>query len=210
VLIETAERALVPLLTAFEKEPADSRAQATYLLALRGDKATALVPLFLEALKDADSDVRKCSEHALCEIGVEAIPGIVQLLSAGDDLERRSSAQILGKLAFELDEVVPALVKALQDHNEGVRADAASALARIGSAADAVPLLSELVRSDEVATVRASAARALGAIRCSPDIAIPALMRAATDGNLGCGWRPLRRWADSVRRLNTPFLCWSI
>ena len=95
-----------------------------------------LVPALLEALKDADPEVRLHAQLALANLGADALPALIEVLDKGDSDQRIMAAKMLanlGTLGQRLQEAVPALLKALKDKEPNVRRAAAFALSQIVS-----------------------------------------------------------------------------
>jgi HEAT repeats len=120
-----------------------------------------------EALRDADSEVRRLAADAHERFGATAVPALVAALKDTDAGVRCRAAEALGRIGPAAAEAAPALVAALKDTDAGVRCRAAEALGRIGPAgAEAVPgLIGALNDSD--ALVRRCAADALAELRPS-------------------------------------------
>ncbi len=119
----------------------------------------------LEALRDADADVRSSAAWALGEIkeGTPAVvAGLLEALRDADADVRRSAAGALGEIKEGTPAVVAGLLEALRDAEAYVRSSAAGALGKIGTPAVVAGLLEALRDAD--ADVRRSAAGALGKI----------------------------------------------
>jgi 3-methyladenine DNA glycosylase AlkD len=120
--------------------------------------------LFLSALKDKDSKVRRNAAWALGELGrtePEVIRGLLEALKDEDSIVRIIAASALGKLGRAEPEVIGVLLEALKDEDSRVRVNAAWALGELGRAEPEVirGLLEAL--KDEDSGVRVSAAWAL-------------------------------------------------
>ena len=125
-------RAAAPLVYRLGDPSEDVRAAAARALGKTGD-AGAVSPL-TAALKDPGGSVASGAAEALGRLGQraeEAIPALVQAMSAGDCYLRRSAATALGGMGDGARESLPALVAALGDEVDEVRKAAAMALEAI-------------------------------------------------------------------------------
>jgi HEAT repeat protein len=153
------------------------------------------VPGLLEALHDADADVRWAAAAALERIGdAAAVPGLLAALGDADANVREAAAAALGEIGDAA--AVPGLLAALRDANAGVRRAAAAALGEIGDAA-AVPGLLHALRDAE-ARVREAAAKALGQI--GDATAVPGLLHALGD----TAWLVRAAAAEALGRIGAP------
>lgn len=94
----------------------------------------AALPGLIDATRDADTDVRGWSAHAIAEIGAAAQPAIPALLELLHDPEvgpRNTSCMALGRIGPAASEALPALRDALNDPNSDVRRFAQIAIQRI-------------------------------------------------------------------------------
>jgi HEAT repeat protein len=119
--------------------------------------------------------VRQAVPETLGEIGVPAVPTLMEALKNWDGDVRRAAAEALGKIG-DL-QAVPALIEALKDDKEWVRWKVAEALGKIGDP-QAIPALMEVLK-DEDWRVRQAAADALGKI--GDRQAVPALLETLKD-----------------------------
>lgn len=131
----------------------------------------------------------------------EAAQALARALHDPEPFVRWSVAQALGRLAARA--TVPAvtvtvwqqLLEAAEAADPGVRAAVADTVAAWGQGAPLEPLI--VMLQDPVSSVRAAAARALGlAGSRSPQVAVPALLRAIEDPDL------------EVRRMAINALAW--
>jgi HEAT repeat protein len=124
------------------------------------------VPVFsdalVEALGNADADVRRAAARSLGQIGPAALPALTKALDDPRDEVRRLAAEGLGWMG---PAAVEPLTAALKNQSAAARRAAARALGRLGPAAKAAE--ADLVRAvnDPQAEVRAAAAAALVHIR---------------------------------------------
>jgi HEAT repeat protein len=153
------------------------------------------VPGLLEALHDADADVRWAAAAALERIGdAAAVPGLLEALHDADADVRWAAAAALERIGDAA--AVPGLLAALRDANAGVRRAAAEMLGQIGDAA-AVPGLLHALRDAE-ARVREAAAKALGQI--GDATAVPGLLHALGD----TAWLVRAAAAEALGRIGAP------
>ncbi|ABQ90126.1 HEAT repeat domain-containing protein [Roseiflexus sp. RS-1] len=153
------------------------------------------VPGLLEALHDADADVRWAAAAALERIGdAAAVPGLLEALHDADADVRWAAAAALERIGDAA--AVPGLLAALRDANAGVRRAAAEMLGQIGDAA-AVPGLLHALRDAE-ARVRKAAAKALGQI--GDATAVPGLLHALGD----TAWLVRAAAAEALGRIGAP------
>lgn len=200
----TGESRCEALLCDLEHEKEERRLDAAYQIATLGSSA---VPELVQTLKRqvATATVESSPAnpkganpadvsalHALCAVGPEAVPAMIDLLSPGADSDSRSrcaAAAVLGNFGPVAADGVDALAAAMEDADAFVRRNAAEALGTVGvytdKAADA------LVKSvaDEDRMVRWNALLAiarLGAVMSDDtngriDDAVPAISAALSD-----------------------------
>jgi len=145
----------------------------------------AVAPL-IEALNNADANIREVAARILGNIGpqaVEAVPALTTALKDPDRRVRIQAAVALGRIGPEAKEAVPALFEALKDPM--VREAGKDALERIGvDSNEAIPILIETLQHKDMRTYAAE-----GLLRIGPD-AVPELIRALK-GEYG----PVREYA---------------
>ena len=128
----------------------------------------------VEALNVWNGSMDASIASYLRQIGQEALPPLMRLLTAEDPIRRRGAVWALGEMRDRA--VVPALIAALKDQDPMVRRESASALRAMPDGA-AVESLLRLLR-DESWHVRKAAAEALVDVGST---AIPALIRMSQD-----------------------------
>jgi HEAT repeat protein len=178
------------------------RQSAAVALERIGPAAAEAVPALIQALGDADENVRAKAAVALGRIGpaaAEAVPALIQALGDADENVRAKGAVALGGIGPAAAEAVPALIAALGDANENIRESAAWALGKIGpAAAEAVPaLIAALGDTDK--DVRA---KAIAALRWIGPAAVPALIQALSSADENVRANAVR--ALEKRRLASP------
>jgi HEAT repeat protein len=132
-----------------------------------------VVPLFVQALQDEDSEVRAAACWTLGKIGdPQAIPHLAQALQDEAWWVRKAACEALEAIGDP--QAIPPLLQALQDEDWGVRAAACKALGKIGDP-QAIPHLAQALQN-EAWGVRAAACEALGKI--GDPQAIPHLAQA--------------------------------
>jgi HEAT repeat protein len=145
----------------------------------------------LEALRDADADVRRSAAEALGGLKADTpavVSGLLEALRDADADVRRSAAEALGELKAGTPAVVSGLLEALRDTDADVRRSAARALGELKAGTPAVVsgLLEALCDTD--ADVRRSAARALGELKAGTPAAISGLLEALRDTQREVRW----------------------
>lgn len=144
------------------------------------------VPSLTKALETPAEDVVSLRNacDALAGIGhaaKPAVPGLLKLVDASQDVVKVHAMQALGNIGEEADTVVPKLAAALTDRHPRVRMHAARSLGQFGARAKpaVAPLGSAL--TDKVERVRLASAQALGQIGPDAAAAVPALAKALDD-----------------------------
>jgi HEAT repeat protein len=165
---------------------------ATYARALLGSLPPACLPILLDALGDADGDLRWASAAILrAQPGLSGLPAALRgALGSGNPLQRKMALYCLRDLGVRDAGLEPRLVAALDDPDTGVRLAAMSAL--VGLVTDRPGAARGLVRrlDDADAGVRRAAAAALGRLGVDD-----APTRAALDRACGAGDPALTRAA---------------
>lgn len=135
-----------------------------------------VVQLLIEALGDADGDVRAEAAFALSTAPrplCEAIAPLIRNLKDPDARARSTAADALGRVAADSPAAIDALIEAISDRS--ITADVIESLGRIGAGAKkAVPAL---LKSLEDNVFVCEAAEALGAMGDAARRAVPALCR---------------------------------
>lgn len=122
-----------------------------------------------------DTGARNAAAAVLAQLGLPALPALVQLLRHPDPDQRKFAADILGDLRRA--EAVGPLVEALDDGDANVRTSSAEALGRIGGP-EARRALERLLGSIDV-MLRVCALEGLAALRLP--VALPALTPLLAD-----------------------------
>lgn len=128
-LREIGPAAASPLGAALKAPDAQRRRKAAVCLGLMMEMAAPVAPALIEALKDADKDVREDVAYAL-EGHKSAIPALIGALSDPIDDVRRAATRVLGRMAP--DAAFKPLTETLKDEHWTVRKAAGIALARWG------------------------------------------------------------------------------
>lgn len=143
---------------------------------------TKITPL-VEKLIDTNARARLQAHDALVDLGVSAVPSLLETLHSPDIELRWRSAWVLGDMATEASPAIAALTEALQDEDGQVRMYAVLALGSIGTPAkSAVPSLMAALQ-DREEYVRIYAARALRQIGAEAKVAMSPLVNALKDKN---------------------------
>lgn len=90
-----------------------------------------IVPVMVEALRDADADVRKYAAATLIAIGRDAVPALLDAFKDKDSEVRANAAYVLGQMGPAAQEAVPVLLKAMKDDDTTIRRRVAFALHRL-------------------------------------------------------------------------------
>ena len=153
-----------------------------------------LVSPVAQGLYDSDSKVREYAGFALFQIGVAAVPALMQALEKGELATRQVALGAvidIGRYDWlnpaTTDQVIPILSKALKDSEPDIRLAAATALGDMGSrdrspAKAAIPDLIQLL-DDAVVPVRLGAALALAKLEPRTRKAIPVLTEGLRNEN---------------------------
>ena len=94
----------------------------------------ALIPLFIEALSDADAQVRANACDGLANLGLLSLPRVKELLIGTNKKLRIEGVKVFGKLALKghrYADMLPPLVKAIKDEDVEMRREASFALAQM-------------------------------------------------------------------------------
>jgi hypothetical protein len=166
-----------------KKASAGQRAEIVRAIGSFGSDAAPAVNPVMQALGDADPDVRSAAAWAFSQMagaGVAAVAALEKALADSNPRVRSLSAVALWSMGPTAVAAVPALITALNDPIAYVRAPAADALGNIGPSAKAAvqPLGERLLATDEQAYVLRSVASALGSIGPDAAAALPALQEA--------------------------------
>ncbi len=157
-------------LNALRSPDTTAREHACEELVASGSEA---VPVLIDALGDADAEVRNQAAIMLNRLGGASAPAAPALIAALHDASigvRIEAAGALGNCDAEPNTVVPALVESLDDEHEWVREVVGNSLRTIGKAA--IPSITELLRDRErgstalqaLAVLKADGAEATAAV----------------------------------------------
>jgi HEAT repeat protein len=164
------------LLKSLKHSDAEVRRSAAVALESFGPEAATVVPALTQALDDADAVTQVVAARTLGQIGMAALPGLLQALGKPEKQVRREAIWALVRLGVAAKDAVPALAGALRDSDLRVRLGAAQALGAIGpEASAAIPGLIECLKDSSLIFCRL-AAQAL--TRLGPE-AVPALQQAS-------------------------------
>jgi HEAT repeat protein len=186
----SSKQAVPGLLAALDDKRRDVRMAATRSLGRLG-AVEGIAPIIQAAV--AGRLPRDVTGLALFDIGPDAVPHLLELVSSNEPAVRASALELVGLLGAAGD--APPVLDGLSDTAAAVRAASADALGRIGTgeaeARDA------LVRAldDRVPTVRVAAARALG--HTGGQAVADALLPVAR----GDSFEPARAAAEALARI---------
>jgi alpha-L-fucosidase len=135
-------------------EPARRRASLR-LLDESPELARGYVPALLEAMNDADSEVRWRAELALGRVGSLSAPAIAEGLKSRDPRIRRAAAYVLGPIGPRAQAAVPDLLRTGRDPESSVRVWSVMALGLIAPRNPSVlPVLAEALHDPDVDVLR--------------------------------------------------------
>jgi HEAT repeat protein len=138
----------------------------------------------LDALRDADADVRSAAAEALAAVDPGEVAGPVGLLHASDARVRASAAETLGHMGERAAPAAHDLARSVSDTHDVVRSTALEALARIGPAAESVVGVVLDATSRPSARERCAAVRAAAAIGPGRPDCLRAVLHALDDGDV--------------------------
>lgn len=95
------------------------------------DQFKELVPALIQALKDADGDVRQSAAGALAGLGRDAVKPLLEAAADKDKELQANALYVLGYFPGEAKEVMPVLLNALKDDDKDVRRRAAFSIQRL-------------------------------------------------------------------------------
>jgi len=129
----------------------------------------------INSLNNPNSLMRNNAVEALVRIGVPAFEAVVKASKSTDEVVRRKTCDILGRMGNPKS--IPHLIRLLNDQDRYVRRRAAKALLRIGDKSAVIPLMNALQDSEK--KVRYRSAEALGKI--GDNRAVGALIKSIND-----------------------------
>lgn len=112
----------------------------------------------INSLSNPHSLMRNYAVETLVFIGIPAFDAVIKASLSNDEVVRRKTADILGRMGNP--QGIPAIIRLLNDHDRFVRRRAAKALTRISDHSAVVPLINAL--KDPERKVRYRSAEALG------------------------------------------------
>jgi HEAT repeat protein len=119
-----------------------TRRRAARLLAELGTTSAPAVERLVQALADADEEVRESAVEALGNIGPKAVPALLSALKSGKVRIRAGALAAMGLQPAQAKVLVPEMIKAVKDTSPEVRCGAVSSLGHMGrEARSAVPVL---------------------------------------------------------------------
>jgi HEAT repeat protein len=90
-----------------------------------------LIPTLIEALKDADPEVRQNSAIALASLGQDALAPLKEALKDANKEKRAAAAYALGQMGHAGRDAMPDLLKVMKDEEVNVRRAASQAISRL-------------------------------------------------------------------------------
>lgn len=131
-------------------------------------------------LKNENEPLRLYAARALAEMGLEALPALVEALGHKEAPVRYWAATGLGNIGPNAKQAIPALSQALEDASASVRTSAALALWKIDHRSEAITALVEVLK-DPSSAARLRAVQTLGGIGPDAKQAFPAVEAALKD-----------------------------
>jgi hypothetical protein len=95
------------------------------------DQFKDLIPALIQALKDADGEVRQSAASALVGLGRDALKPLLEAAGDKDKELRANATYLLGYFSDDTKDVLPVLLKALKEDDKEIRRRAAFALQRL-------------------------------------------------------------------------------
>jgi HEAT repeat protein len=149
------------------------------------------VPFLIQQARRQDSPYERLSRFTWAKLPAVLQRRIPQPAPVSYDLHRKIGF-VLGLIG---QPALPQLVPALKDHNDGVRLVAVEAMGSIAPKSDTVVRLVAKLLNDSNALTRVNAALALGVMKPNSVLAVPDLIRALRDSDVG----PQPRMTVAVR-----------
>lgn len=188
----------IPALKELARDPR-SKVRVVALYALTELKAPNLVPVFTDAIRDEDDEVRCSGAFGLGQIGPAAawaVPDLMKLLKSRNSRVKTFATEALGLIGRESKVAIPLIVSDLGRMNKFRLALVAKTLGRIGSDPEmSVPVLVKLLLSEEKIVCN-EAMNALKIFKTDAELAVPALIEILKDEKHSCHWRALRLVID--------------
>lgn len=158
-----------------------------------------VIPPLLEALKDADSNIRSYASLTLTKKGSTALPNLVPAIQDTNKQVRQVVIQILGNMGPEAKVAIPALTQALKDKDRDIRLSAMEALIKIGADATVVTALIPLLK-DSDNDVRQEAIESLGKIGPVAKATVQPLIQISKEGD-----KTFQNYAiEALEKIGTP------
>lgn len=175
--LEVRRAAMTELIARLKDERPQIRAVAARGLAALPPAPEVAVPLWEEAMKDADATIVLHALDAIASLGAPAVPRLASLLDTHEQL-RVEVTYILGQMGPEAAAATEALAGLLADEDVHLATEAALALGKIGPAAkSAVPALCAVLEHDDEKNSH-SLILALGKIGPDAAEALPLVLKA--------------------------------
>ena len=147
--MELRREAIVELVARLKDERPHVREVAARALASLPPAPEIVIPVWEEAMKDADPTTALHALDAMATLGAPAVPRLVNLLETHGQA-RAEVAYILGQMGPEAAAATDALAQLAADEDLHVATEAAIALGKIGPGAkDAVPALCAVLESED-------------------------------------------------------------
>jgi HEAT repeat protein len=148
------------------------RASLEAITLIKGEIAA--LPDLIDALRDADADIRNLGSATIARVGEDAIPALIEVLySVNDPQARQATSSALAAIG---EAAIPSLLEAIINPDPEVYSSAANILAKIGQ--PALPGLNNLLKYGQ-SYVRLTVVNVIAKI--GSENAIPSLLQALHD-----------------------------
>ena len=142
-----------------------------------------VIPILRDALKTASPQAGPAILRALSDVGLAAVPVVVDYLTHEDAEMRWEAADALGDMQARSPDVLAALLPLFDDPNERVRLEAIDTIGDTKATSTDLPQALGALLDDSSSEVRQRAVEALGEIEASPAAVAPHVVRALSDGD---------------------------
>lgn len=90
-----------------------------------------VISVMIDALSDADLEVRRYASATLVAAGREAVPPLLNVLKGDNEFDKGNAAYVLGLMGQQAQDALPELLKAFKTQNPQVRRRVAFAIHRL-------------------------------------------------------------------------------
>ena len=132
-LVAMGPEAIDALIRGVSDENPRIREMSAWVLSEIKAPTARVVPALISVLTDPDENIRVVGSVALQNLGVPAVPYLIDALTADAAEIRLNAAYVLGEIGAPLDAILPALINTLTDSEWNVRRLVVRALVTIGA-----------------------------------------------------------------------------